>query len=51
MGAPVETTLNHVQGLNSSFCLRKIATELTSVPIFLHFVYEMLLQYGVVSGV
>ena len=31
---------------SSSFCLRKIATELTSVPIFLYFVWGILPQHG-----
>ena len=31
--------------------VRKIGPELTSVPIFLHFVCGMLLQHGFMTGV
>ena len=34
----------------SSFCLRKIVAELTSVPIFLYFVCRMLSQCGLASS-
>ena len=34
----------------SSFCLRKIVAELTSVPVFLYFVHGMLPQCGLTSG-
>ena len=36
---------------SSSFCLRKIFLELTSVPIFLYFVYGTLPQHGLMSSV
>ena len=36
---------------SSSFCLRKIVPELTSVPISLYFVYGMPPQHGLMSGV
>ena len=36
---------------SSSFCLRKMVPELTSVPILLYFVYGMPPQHGLMSGV
>ena len=33
------------------FFVRKIGPELTSVPVFLYFVYRMLPQYGLMSSV
>ena len=35
---------------SSSFCLRKIVAELTSMPIFLYFVCGTLPQHGLMSG-
>ena len=35
---------------SSSFCLRKVAPELSSMPIFLYFVCRMLSQHGLVNG-
>ena len=35
---------------SSSFCLKKIITELTSVAIFLYFVCGALPQHGLMSG-
>ena len=36
---------------SSYFCLRKIIAELTSVPVFLSFVWGTLPQGGLMSGV
>ena len=38
-------------GQSSSFCLRKIVPELTSVAVFLYFICGTLPQHGLMSGV
>ena len=36
---------------SSSFCLRKVVAELTSMPVFLYFGCGMLLEHGLMSSV
>ena len=43
--------LRGINPMQAFFCVRKILAELTSVPIFLHFVRRMQPQHNLMSGV